>query len=80
MCAEGSSRCKSLPESGKQHSLSRILRKPLPLKAGGMVAADGADVFVLTWAGIALWSRKIAWGQRMTLPQRMTLLPLFSLC
>lgn len=51
MCAEGSSSCKSQPESGRQHSLGRHRRKPLLQKAGGKVAADGADVFALAWAG-----------------------------
>lgn len=50
MCAEGSSRCKSQPESGRQHSLGSHTRKPLLQKAGGKIAADGADVFVLAWA------------------------------
>lgn len=51
MCAEGSSRCKNQPESGRPRSLGKRRRKPLLQKAGGKVAADGADVFVLAWAG-----------------------------
>lgn len=47
----GSSRYKSQPESSRQLSLGRCGRKPPLQKAGGKVAVDGADVFVLAWAG-----------------------------